>query len=180
MQSQGLSALCQNGNELPPGQYQYLGRTGDSIPKRFSVTPDGAIHWEEADSAHTAGSSQKTSVEAAEQYDYPLVKWKGKRLQGSAKAIGWLTTTFDRGYLKYQLTLEVEGGLIKSGEGVIKAAIKSGLTVQLLDTNGFRLVDFVIPGYLIHETSKESVAEARGEIPIPEPLYQQARNITIR
>jgi len=175
----------QTQHDLPPGHYEYLGRTpGRGSVKRFTVDQDGGIHWdsnpETPPSSDGSSTNAKTSADGFEEYAYPLIKWKGKRLLGSAKADGWLTTTYESGGIKYQITVEVESGLILSNESVIKTAKKKGLTVELLDANLFKIAEIIIPGSVLHETSKPSIVEGRGFIQIPEPLYEKTRNITIR
>jgi hypothetical protein len=173
----------QSQSELPPGQYQYLGRTGKTTPKRFSINSEGIVHWDdtavETKIGETTDTDAKPVVAAAEEYNYPLVKWKAKRLLGTAKAIGWLTSTYESGAVKYQIMIEVESGLIKSNDSVIKIAMKRGLTVELLDAGDFKIAELFIPGTVLHE-AKESVLEGRGAIQMPEALYEKTRNITIR
>jgi len=173
----------QSQNELPPGQYQYLGRTGKTTAKRFSINAEGVVHWDdtavEPKVGDTSDADTKPVVAAAEEYNYPLVKWKAKRLLGTAKAIGWLTSTYEAGAVKYQIMVEVESGLIKSNDSVIKIAMKRGLTVELLDAGDFKIAELFIPGTVLH-AAKESVIEGRGAIQMPEALYEKTRNITIR
>ncbi len=180
----GVCAQGQTQINLPPGYYQYLGQNpGASTARNFFVDADGRIHWDsntaDGDASSSSTQSQSTPlVKAADEYNYPLIKWKGRRLLGTAKANGWLTTTYENGAVKYQIHLEAESGILKSEAAT--AAKKRGLTIELLDKEDFKITELLIPGSALHEEHNASELEAKGIIPMPEELYRKTRNITIR
>lgn len=172
-------AQVQSRSDLPEGHYEFLGRIpGRLPPKRFVIESDGSITWGE--SAETNGKSASAPATGAEKYEYPFIKWKGKRLLGSAKASGFLTTTYEAGLLKYQIQVQLDTGWLKSAGGVEKAMRRQGLTVELLDADGFKITEFVIPGNVLHEVQDESVMQGKGAVQFPEDLYRRAKDISIR
>jgi len=92
-----------------------------------------------------------------------------------------LTTTYEGGLLKYQVTLQLgSAGILKSTDPLEKAARKTGLIVELLDSDSFKLADFTIPGYVLHGTANSSILEGRGSLQMPEFYYKKTRDLVIR
>src|SRR5262249_40307587 len=97
--------------ELPPGHYVYLGPVPGKIrARRFTLDSLGSVQWEGSTSnaqpsAETRTGTTDAPPHNAESYNYPVIKWKGKRVGGSARAAALLTTTYEDGMVKYSVTL---------------------------------------------------------------------------
>lgn len=110
-----------------------------------------------------------------ETYDYPTIKWRAKPLAGKEGAIVQLWTTYENsvapagqvsGNLKYRLT-------------VFKAPEKQQCEVQLLDKDGFKLMQFDATDF--HQMpGSADIMEARDSNQCTEDLYRRVQDYSIK
>lgn len=169
--------------DLPEGYYLYVGsRPAQTPPKWVFVDPAHVISWvNEAPPISTPAKSDKPAVATKaggkkdenspyEEYEYPKIKWRAKPLPGAEGAIAQLSTTYERaanggqGAAKYRLTLFKAGG-------------KGSHEVQLLDANGFKLLEFNAADF--HEIPGSDLMEARDSFACDEDQYRQARDYSV-
>jgi hypothetical protein len=108
-----------------------------------------------------------------ESYEYPTIKWRAKSLSDADGAIGRLWTTYEPngspekpGLMKYKLTL-------------FKATNKSMREVQLLDAQGFKLLQFQAGDF--HDIpGAADVIEARDGVACQEDVYKKAQDYSIK
>lgn len=107
-------------------------------------------------------------------YDYPTIKWRAKPLAGKDGAIVQLWTTYEAatqagqasGNMKYKLT-------------VFKAPDKQQCEVQLLDKDGFKLMQFDASDF--HQMpGSADIMEARDSNPCTEDLYRRVQDYSIK
>ena len=108
-----------------------------------------------------------------ESNEYPTLKWKGKPLSESADAIARLSTTFEsgpnkdaQGTLKYKLDL-------------YKASNKDSREVQLLDTQGFKLMQFTV-GDFQDIPGAPNIKQARDGFAFSESDYKKIRDYSVK
>jgi hypothetical protein len=172
---------------LPAGQYVFLGEDPAGAPqKTFRIDSNGAVHW------HTStGSTGETSMEQAGKpgenwisNKYPVIKWKGRMVQGGIRAVAELTTSFEYDTVKYQISLGKPRNSPfwhKNGiEGIFDAAAAQGLTVEFLDKDGFKLWEFRIPGKVLNLDKHQEVIEGRATAQMPEHLYSKTYDWRVR
>lgn len=191
-----ICALC--ALEIPPGQAQhppvpegqYLSpeaAPGKSSQKGFSLNSSSPIGW--IASSEGASEINGTGTQDAgneninwQSHNYPVIKWKSRRVQGTLRAGAELITSCEYGMLKYQIIL---GKLKESSflglttiEKIYRAAATQGLVVSLLDKDGFMLAEFRIPGNVL--LLDEDIIEGRSATPLPEEFYSRVRDWRIR
>lgn len=182
--------------DLPEGSYIYTGtRPVQAAPRWVVVNPGGTITWADVKPSATpppatpasstsapasgsaGGKKPARGVKAAAQigdthfetYNYPMVKWEAKPLNGKG-AVAQLWTTYDRpsprdeGVVKYRLTL------FKSPGGETHR-------IQLLDDGGFKILEFKASDF--QDVPGTELTEARESFSCPEEQYRQARDYAI-
>lgn len=179
---------------LPDGYYVYVGtRPMQATPKWVVVNPDSTIAWlnqnesaaipARAPQAQAADPNPSSPVKPAsavtsdkptqgefESYEYPKIKWKAKPLPSGPNAIAQLHTTYEvgapgqQGVMKYRLT-------------VFKGDNKGAYEVQLLDSNGFKLMQFNASDF--HKVPNSELMESRESIACDENEYRQARDYSV-
>lgn len=173
---------------LPDGYYVYVGpRPMQAEPKWVVVNPGGTISWLNKGASVVAPTSTASvgttkpavnKVAAAtdasqgqfEKYAYPVIKWKVKPLSGTGNPVAQLHTTFEpgapgeKGTVKYKLTL-----FHAPGNGSRK--------VQLMDANGFKLVEFDAGNFM--EIPNSELIESNESFPCDENEYRQARDYSV-
>jgi hypothetical protein len=183
-------ALKETVANLPDGYYLFLGqKPAQASPKWVVVNPGGGIAWlnvgapapnavlaQNVALASNSGNNAAPKVvvdsnSAFEKYEYPLIKWKAKPLGDSAEAVAQLQTTFEpagadsqKGEVKYRLTL-------------FKTANHGARAVQLLDANGFKLLQFNASDF--HAVPNSELMEARDSFDCEQAQYLQARDYTV-
>lgn len=117
-----------------------------------------------------AGTGEQES--AIEMYDFPTIKWRAKPLAAPVGAIGQLWTNFEctdeqhqTGTLNYRLTL-------------FKATDNRQCKIQLLDENGFKLMQFDVSDF--HQVpGAADVTESRDSTTCDEDKYKRAADYVI-
>jgi hypothetical protein len=110
-------------------------------------------------------------------YNYPFIVWLGKRANSLRNADAFLSTTFEGGMLRYSITLQPHDKAIYHLASC--KPDRSGIAIEMLDENGFKLTEFVIPGCDFHRIAGSPNMEARGDMPMYEEIYQRTQNIEI-
>lgn len=137
-------------------------------PQLKATEPGRRVTSEAAKLPWVKSVAQTEQDSPYEKYDYPTIKWKAKPLADAPGGIAQLSTTYDRGSnsMKYRLTL-------------FKAPDKHQCEVQLLDGQGFKLMQFqaadfhAIPG-------APDISEARESYNCTEDQYKQASEYSIK
>lgn len=126
-------------------------------------------------SAMQAVSGQPPTDENSpfEMYDYPTIKWRPKPVAGVEGAIAQLWTTYETrgeggksGKINYRLT-------------TFKAPNKMDYEVQLLDKNGFKLMQFNATDFHQIPGSSE-ILEARDSYVCDEDEYRRVQDYSIK
>lgn len=190
---------AQDSSSLQPGFYIYLGmQPGRSVPRGFSINSAGGILWQDPN------KSPDEKVEAAprptgkkpvatasnsqfEEYNYPIIKWKPKPISGVPGAIVQLSTTYEISDLKYKLTLfraptsaQPKAGARGIQEASTSVEIPNQITVQLLDSNGFKLSEFTVNQRQWEQIPGTSVLESRDKINCNEWDYRRSRDYSVK
>ncbi len=188
----GAQAESERDKNLPAGDYLYLGAPGQA-PRAFSISSAGDISWKE--------NVPKTNVQIAVagvgqlgenrdisrkpkkrnrnfQWDYrkyPIIRWKAHPVTIMPGASAQMNTSFDtkedmfgRGLLKYSMRISE---FPPNCEAV---------GIQLLDANGFKLIEFDIARNQFHPVPGSSVLEASDEQPCKKKEYWQARDYLVK
>ncbi len=135
-----------------------------------------AGHWIAAEASMvpwTKVGAQKNADSQFESYDYPTIKWRPKPLADAPDAIVRLWTTYEpgaknepQGTMKYKLTL-------------FKATQKEQREVQMLDSMGFKLMQFNANDF--HEIpGAPDIVEARDSVACPEDQYKNANDYSVK
>lgn len=192
-------------SELQPGYYIFLGmQPGRQAPKGFTVNSAGLINWQDpnklsddssisSDLSHhlrngksAASHASPAPSEQIESYAYPMIKWKPKAVSRIPGAIVQLATTYEVNELKYKLTLFRAPTEVKSSgsSGVQETRnsylIPSRVSVQLLDQNGFKLLEFSVGSNQWDQIPGTSVLEARDKISCNEWDYRRSRDYSVK
>jgi hypothetical protein len=141
---------------------------------QIKTTPAG--QWVTAAAAKIeagVGAGQTGDDNQIETNEYPTLKWKPKPLMDAAGAIVRLWTIFEAGpnkdtpgTLKYKLTL-------------FKAVRKDQREVQLLDSQGFKLMQFNAADF--HDIpGAPDIVEARDALPCSEADYKKIRDYSVK
>jgi hypothetical protein len=112
-----------------------------------------------------------------ESYQYPTIKWRARALPDGPESIVRLWTTYEaaaknappgtpQGTLKYRLTL-------------FKATNKDQREVQMLDSMGFKLMQFNANDFHNMPGAPE-IVEARDSIQCSEDQYKKARDYSVK
>jgi len=117
----------------------------------------------------TLGKTDDTQFES---YAYPTIKWRPKALSDGPDAVARLWATYEPsktdqpGVMKYKLTL-------------FKATNKNSREVQLLDSMGFKLMQFNANDF--HDIpGAPDIVEARDSVSLPEDQYKKVRDYSIK
>jgi hypothetical protein len=119
------------------------------------------------------GAGESGDDNQIETNEYPILKWRAKALPDASGSIVRLWTKFEEGpnkdtpgSLKYKLTL-------------FKAIRKDLREVQLLDAQGFKLMQFNAADF--HDIpGAPDIVEARDTIPCPEADYKKVRDYSVK
>ncbi len=173
---------------LPEGQYLSPGTSQwKSSQNGFSINRSSPIRWIASNEAQSEINSTGTKDAGNENvnwqsHNYPVIKWKSRRVQGTLRAGAELITSYEYGMLKYQIILGKlkESSFLGLGtiERIYRAAATQGLVVSLLDKDGFMLAEFRIPGNVL--LLDEDIIEGRSATPLPEEFYSKVRDWRIR
>ncbi|MDR3613299.1 MAG: hypothetical protein P4L53_07020 [Candidatus Obscuribacterales bacterium] len=129
--------------------------------------------WVTAAASKLQAGGQSGDDNQIESDEYPTLKWKAKPLLDAAGSIVRLWTTFEAGpnkdtpgTLKYKLTL-------------FKAVRKDTREVQLLDFQGFKLMQFNATDF--HDIpGAPDIVEARDAVPCSEADYKKIRDYSVK
>jgi hypothetical protein len=131
-----------------------------------------AGQWISSTGTKVLSLKSKTDDNQFESYAYPTMKWRPKALADSPDSVMRLWTTYvapkdgQPGVMKYKLTL-------------FKATNKNAREVQLLDSMGFKLMQFEATDF--HDMpGAPDIVEARDSVPCPEEQYKQVRDCSIK
>lgn len=181
----GNAAAVQADEKLPAGSYVYLGPgPGTENPRAFSVSSEGRIQWQESDAAGKhdllkapiqTRQSKKSKQYQWESYKFPIIKWKQHPITTVSDGIAQLTTTFDpsggplrNGVIKFNLTLSKFD------------ALPNTVTVQMLDTNGFKLNEFTVYKDTFHPVPGTALVEASDENQCSRETYRKIRDYLVK
>jgi hypothetical protein len=116
------------------------------------------------------GGTGDSQIESSE---YPTIKWKPQQLSDAPDAIVRLWTTYaadskdaTQGAMKYKLTL-------------FKATQKDGREVQMLDSNGFKILQFNASDFHAMPGAPD-IVEARDSVPCSEDQYKNASDYSVK
>jgi hypothetical protein len=185
--------LAQKQSKLPAGYYIFMGRQpGSSPPKAVVINDDGSIHWQDVGKAPVAQSDRASnqapqpvaksgqlpenhSGSQWEMYKYPMIRWRPHPITTVPGGVAQLTTTFDstagsysEAAVKYKLTL------------FNVPEIPYDVQVQLLDGNGFKVLEFQVYQSAFHPVPGTSLIEVSDECTCTEKAYKQARDYTVK
>jgi len=191
--------------DLTPGYYIYLGpQPGRVAPRAFTINGTGSVYWQDnttsteeklpgldlsplpANRPSRQSASSQPSSDQYESINYPIIKWKPKPISSLPGGFVQLSTTYEQNYVKYKVTL------FKSKS--LQAAPKNGMNpplspagiptfpidVQLLDQNGFKLVQFTVNQNQWDVIPGTNVLEARDQLSCNEWDYKRSRDYTVK
>jgi len=189
-----LPGYAQSTSDLPAGYYIYVGsKLGETPPKAVIIDSKGRTSWlddssgqsqkqtrktvspMESSPAETTGQLTHATDQSAnwESYNYPLIKWKTHSITTDSSGAAQLTTTFETTHTGYG-TLKYK--LIFKGKPLLNYASRS---VQLLDTNGFKLKEIDINSYSFHPVPGTALWEATGDVSCYEKDYRPVSDYTV-
>lgn len=189
--------------DLQPGYYIFMGmQPGRTAPKGFTINSAGVVNWQDPNKLADDGAipaepprskgkpappaGSRASSEQFESYNYPMIKWKPKAISRIPGAIVQLATTFELNEMKYKLTLFKTPSEVKvsGSQGVQEASnalmVPSRVSVQLLDQNGFKLIEFSIGSQQWDQIPGTNVLEARDKLNCNEWDYRRSRDYSVK
>lgn len=147
-----------------------LGGLGAGIWFGPQIKQTDQVRWMQTAVAKVTGGGAQDGNSPYEMYDYPTIKWKAKPLSDAEGAIAQLWTRYEG---------EKDGGKINYRLTVFKAPSKSQCEVQLLDDQGFKVMQFNASDF--HQIpGAPDIMEARESTPSSESEYRRLRDYSIK
>ncbi len=150
-----------------PQAFQPSAQTNNDSPASTTGTPHKGTA--KAAAKGSSAAAFKTADNNFESYEYPMIKFQAKTLDGKG-GIAQLWTTYDRpspreeGVVKYRLTL-------------FKAPGERTRRIQMLDQGGFKIFEFKASDF--QDVPGTQLTESRDSFACPEDAYRQVRDYAI-
>lgn len=182
-----LSATAESDSkpDLPAGQYVYLGEDGSEKPKNFKIKSNGEIVWQGSERSDGESKANGKSLipklfgkknasdemSYIESFNYPVIKWKPVEVMGLENGVVKLNTTLDKnGRSPDQLRFTLEAQL---------PYVQNNLLIKLMDKDGFKVYQFVVPARLLSPVGKDGRYEAQDTVRCDEQVYRQVRSYSV-
>lgn len=178
--------FAQDASKLPSGYYIYMGpKPGATPPIGLTLNWDGSIVWQNNDKAPAQtekpqpksvpreNSSTPVSDDSVqwEIRNYPFIKWKAHHITTIPGGIAQLSTNYDDASFQSPLKCKLVLGKI--------AQIPNEVKVQLLDANGFKLIEVRIYGGSFHPVPGTIFVEANTDHYCNEQEYRKVRDYLV-
>ena len=156
-------------NDLPSGQYLYLGVDG-TISKPFEIDKPGEFSWKVGPMlavSPVVSPIVQTFHQSPEMIDckYPYISWVEKRI-GKTKSVATIWTNYDADLVRCRLRLD-------------HLTMIQDMSVQMLDKNGFKLFQMEFLAKTFQPVSNSTAFEAQGSYSFDENSYRRVRSYLV-